>query len=126
MQQSFALQVFNTYPALMPHARKLWPCPADREDGLSEMLMKAIKASHRFDGSNLLGWLKVILQNIKRDQSAKGFAKMGTAAERAARRADGPRVSYVDPHEGYADHLADLCDPEAILIAQESFRAPFH
>lgn len=128
MHQAFALEVYSTLPHLRTLSCRLWPMNrADREDGLSEMVLKAITKQHLFDGSNLVGWLKVLLHNIKRDQCAKGFAKADKAS-----RAEGPRLSYVDPHvgqrdeqtghvenEGYADHMADLCDPEAILLAKE-------
>lgn len=125
MQHSFALQVYeaSSSPKLLRVARILWSCPSDREDALSDMLIKAVNASHRFDGRNLIGWLKVILHRIKSEQCRIGFNRRGTKAENAARRAGGARMTYVDPHAGYADHLADLCDPEGILIALEGSRA---
>lgn len=116
---TFALDVWALRPSLIPYARSLWRGDnAGADDGLDETVCRALANRARFTGGNLGAWMNRILRNIRCDQLAKGGRK-GTRAPGA-----GDRLIYFanygvvdDPNEP----LLDLCDPESILIARETF-----
>lgn len=112
---AFAIRVFTAaHVTLKPEARKLWPNSiADREEGVSETVTRAIAKAHLFDGANLIGWLKIIMRNVRRDQWAKGYRK-------GSKPVAGDRLVY-SGHYDYAALRPCLCDPESIMIALERF-----
>lgn len=113
LTDAFATQVWAATPRLRT-AYKLWPAHHDREDGIADTVVKALANAHRFDGHNLEGWLTTIMRNVKLDQLSKGYRK-GT------KRPDGDRLRYLGTLYDYTAHLTCLCNPEAILIAKETY-----
>lgn len=100
MTNEFALNVYHTLPSLMPYARRLWPNTADREDGMSECLVRALENASQFDGRNLAAWLTRIMRNIRTNQFSKGYRK-GTRPESVS-----DRIVYVGsyaPFDGIAE-----------------------
>lgn len=108
----FAMQVWNESQRLSPRAKSLWRNETDREDGVSETVLRAISKKHLFSGGNLAAWMNIIMGNIRRDQTSNGYAK-GTIV-------DEPRMVYAGGYD-YAYHIPNLDNPEAILIAVEDY-----
>lgn len=102
---AFALNVYHTLPSLMPYARRLWPNVADREDGVSECLVRALEHQSRFDGRNLPGWLTRIMRNIRCNQYRRDTRPGSSNA----------RVVYVDSYAAF-DGITE--GPWAIGIAR--------
>ena len=109
---TYEMQVWQEAQRLKAHASRLWRNPSDREDGISETILRAISKRHLFDGTNLAAWMTTMMTRISRDQALKGY-KRGT-------KVGGPRTIYVGDYE-YASHVPTLDSPEAILIAVEDY-----
>lgn len=109
---TFETQIWNTARQLRV-AYKHWPAHHDREDGIADTVVKALANAHRFDGRNLIGWLSTIMRNVKLDQLSKGYRK-------GVKRPEGDRLLFFGENT-YIGTLVCLCDPEAILIAKETY-----
>lgn len=108
---TFALQVWVTMPKLKGYARRLWNGnDTDAEDGMADTVCRALSKRHQFHGGNLAAWLTRIMRNIRRDQLDKGYRKG---------RKRHSRLVFYDAAPN-ARAIADLCDPESILIAVEA------
>lgn len=108
----FAIQVWEEAQRLRPRAKNLWRDEAEREDGISETIVRSISKQHLFDGANLAAWMTTIMGNLRRDQALKGYARSKKITE--------PRMIYVGEYD-YASHIPTLDSPEAILIATEEY-----
>jgi DNA-directed RNA polymerase specialized sigma24 family protein len=117
---TFAINVYHTLPSLMPYARRLWPNAADREDGMSECLVRALEHQSRFDGRNLPGWLTRILRNIKTNQFSKGYRK-GT---RPASVSD--RIVYVDSYAAFDGIIASPWALGPTRYNKQNRKKPIH
>jgi DNA-directed RNA polymerase specialized sigma24 family protein len=95
-------------------ARALWRDPTDLEDGISETIMRAVSSSFDARTASLRTWLTTIMRHVRSDQLKKGYAKSTPISECR------PRVAYTCEPD-YADHVANYCDPESILIAIEAY-----
>ena len=108
---AFAMDVWDTAQGLKPYARRLWNGDASAaDDGLSEVICRALAQRAKFTGGNLASWLTRLLRNIRLDQRAKGYRK-------GSRATGGDRLLFYANYDALP--LVDLCDPERILIAME-------
>jgi DNA-directed RNA polymerase specialized sigma24 family protein len=116
MNNPLALAIWSERRYLMRYAtaRALWRTASDLEDGISETIMRAIRASFDPRRSSLRTWLTTIMWRVRSNELHKGYDKSKPISECR------PRVVYTGAAD-YADHVANLCDPESILIATETY-----
>lgn len=91
-------------------ARKLWDTPDGAEDGIQSAIVYALTRKHWFDSAKgkVATWLMLILKSVRHAERSKGHRR-GTVSA--------PRVCY--PGDDAMPIMADLCDPESILIARQ-------
>ena len=93
-------------------AYRLWGSQDGAQEGVAEAIARAIARIEWFNPrkGKLTSWLMMIMTSLKNAEQYKGYRR-GTIAP--------PLISY--PGEEELPELADLCDPESILIAREIY-----
>jgi DNA-directed RNA polymerase specialized sigma24 family protein len=113
MTQVTALAIWDASQTreVQRYAWSLWRSDADAADGIQEAIIGALTRKDYFDATKgkLTTWLQMILKSLHYRGLSRGH-RNGTVTQ--------PRVFC--PGEEHMPTVADLCDPESILIARET------